>query len=329
MPNMIGLVANQADAASTLKLIEQADALAIPAVWLIMGSNSPDSLTTFAAAATRTQQLKFGTSIVTIWPRHPLVLAQQALVIHALAPGRLRLGVGPGGAGITRIYGLDYERPLAHLREYLTILKTLFTTGEVNFDGRYYHAHARLGQPNQPAQTLAVPVMASALQRGSFEFCGEVADGALSWVCPIAYLREVALPALHQGAQKAGRVTPPLIAHVPIAVHENPAEVREAARAQLGLYPRLPHYQQMFAAAGFPEAADGQWSDRMLEAVVVHGDETSVKQQVAQVFAAGVTEIMAHPVPAGPDRPGSLTRTLQTMAAMAKQQPELKRTHST
>lgn len=310
--SVVGLVANQADTASTLQLIERADAFGIPAAWLIMASSSPDSLTTFAAAVARTQQIKFGTAIVTIWPRHPLVLAQQAMVIAALAPGRLRLGIGPGGAGVSQIYGVAYERPLAHMREYIAILKTLVTQGEVNFDGRYFRAHARFAQP------LNAPVLASALQRGSFELCGEVADGALTWVCPSAYLRAVGLPALQAGAQKAGRAAPPLIAHVPIAAHENAAEVYEAVRAQLGIYPRLPYYQQMFAAAGFPEAREGRWSERMIEAVVVHGDEASMRQKVAEIFAMGIAEIMAHPVPAGADRAGSLTRTLEAIAAMAR-----------
>ena len=42
-----------------------------------------------------------------------------------------------------------------------------------------------------------VPVMASALQRRSFELCGAEADGAISWVCPGGYLRDVAIPAMN------------------------------------------------------------------------------------------------------------------------------------
>jgi len=58
----------------------------------------------------------------------------------------------------------------------------------VDFDGTYYKAHDAIAQP------LDVPVMTSALQRDSFELCGEEADGAISWVCPGPYLRDVALP---------------------------------------------------------------------------------------------------------------------------------------
>ena len=53
--------------------------------------NLPDVLTTFAVAAAKTSTINLGTSIVPTYPRHPLVVAQQALAIHDLAPGRLRL----------------------------------------------------------------------------------------------------------------------------------------------------------------------------------------------------------------------------------------------
>ena len=49
-------------------------------------------------------------------------------------------------------------------------------------DGDFYQAHESI------PQKADVPIMASALQRGSFELCGAEADGAISWVCPWAYL---------------------------------------------------------------------------------------------------------------------------------------------
>lgn len=69
--------------------------------------NQPDALTTLAAAAVKTSTVNLGTSIVPIYPRHPLVMAQQALALHDLAPGRLRLGIGPSHRFvIENIYGL-------------------------------------------------------------------------------------------------------------------------------------------------------------------------------------------------------------------------------
>ena len=59
-------------------------------------------------------------------------------------------------------------------------MKSLLWEGSVDFDGSQYHAHAELRGPKIPD----VPVMASALRKKSFEVCGEIADGAISWVCP-------------------------------------------------------------------------------------------------------------------------------------------------
>jgi alkanesulfonate monooxygenase SsuD/methylene tetrahydromethanopterin reductase-like flavin-dependent oxidoreductase (luciferase family) len=206
------------------------------------------------------------------------------------------------------MYGFDFRAPLGHLQEYLQIVKSLFQTGAVDFDGRYYHAHGQIRTP------VEVPVMASALQRRSFELCGEVADGAISWVCPAVYLRDVALPAMRAGAEKAGRAVPALLAHAPICVHDKPDEVRETAQQQLANYVRLPFYVQMLTAAGFPEAAQGSWSDRMIETVVLAGPESRVAERLHELFSFGATEILVSPLAAGSDRAASLERTLRLVA---------------
>jgi alkanesulfonate monooxygenase SsuD/methylene tetrahydromethanopterin reductase-like flavin-dependent oxidoreductase (luciferase family) len=90
--------------------------------------------------------------------------------------------------------------------------------------------------------------------------------------------------------------------------------VREAARQQLANYVRLPFYVQMLAAAGFPEAAQGAWSDRMIDTVVLSGDESRVAERLQELFGFGATEILVSPVPAGSDRVASLERTLRLLA---------------
>jgi alkanesulfonate monooxygenase SsuD/methylene tetrahydromethanopterin reductase-like flavin-dependent oxidoreductase (luciferase family) len=70
--------------------------------------NLPDALTTLAAAAApKTSTVSLGTAIVPTYPRHPLVMAQQALALNDLAPSRLRIGIGPSYRFvIENIYGL-------------------------------------------------------------------------------------------------------------------------------------------------------------------------------------------------------------------------------
>ena len=290
--------------------IQRAEELGIHAAWMTTGGASLDSLTCFAASAAGTSSIKLGTSIVPTYPRHPLVAVQQAQVVAQLAPGRLRLGVGPSHRPLMESMGINFHAPLAHLREYLQILKALLQTGLVDFDGEHYSAHASIAGP------LDVQVMGSALQKGSFELCGAEADGAISWVCPATYLRDVALPAMKKGADQAGRLVPPLIAHVPICVHDNLDEVRTAMRAQFG-HPGLPFYQNMLIAAGYPEAREGKWSDAMIEGVAILGDEETAAQKIQELLAMGATEVLASPITAGSDPAASLERTTKLLAQAA------------
>ena len=290
--------------------IQRAEELGIHAAWMTTGGASLDSLTCFAASAAGTSSIKLGTSIVPTYPRHPLVAVQQAQVVAQLAPGRLRLGVGPSHRPLMESMGINFHAPLAHLREYLQILKALLQTGSVDFDGEHYSAHASIAGP------LDVQVMGSALQKGSFELCGAEADGAISWVCPSTYLRDVALPAMKKGADQAGRLVPPLIAHVPICVHDNLEEVRTAMRAQFG-HPGLPFYQNMLIAAGYPEAREGKWSDAMIEGVAILGDEETAAQKIQELLAMGATEVLASPITAGSDPAASLERTTKLLAQAA------------
>src|SRR5919108_480092 len=286
MPSRLLGVAVRGDKAhEVLTRIEQAEQLGLHAAWMTTGGARLDSMTIFAAGALHTQHIKLGTSIVPTFPRHPLVMVQQAQVIAQLAPGRFRLGVGPSHRPTIEAMGLPFTSPLGHLREYLRILKALLQQGRVDMDGTYYKAHETIPEP------LDLPVMASALQRGSFELCGEEADGAITWVCPGVYLRDVALPAMQLGAERAGRPVPPLIAHAPVCVHDNAAEVYAAVREQI-MNPRLPFYQHMFIAAGFPEAKNGTWSDGMIDATVLWGNEARVTERLRELLAWGATEIL-------------------------------------
>lgn len=292
--------------------IQRAEELGVDAVWMTTGGARLDSITVFAAAATSTQRIKFGTSIVPTFPRHPLVVAQQVQVVAQLAPGRFRLGLGPSHRPTMRAMGIQMPNPLGHLREYLRIVKSLLQEGKVDFDGEHYQAHESIAEP------VDVPVMASALQRGSFELCGAEADGAISWVCPLAYLRDTALPAMKKGADEAGRPVPPLIAHAPVCVHDNADEMRDAFREQFAMYPKLPFYRRMLISAGYPEAAETTWSDAMIDGLVLHGNEEQTARRIQQLLDIGASEVLLSPVLVGSDPGASLDRTLRLLGQVAQ-----------
>jgi F420-dependent oxidoreductase-like protein len=307
---MIGVTLQAQNVSEGLTAIKRAEAAGVDSVWLTSGGGGGDSLTVLALAARETEKIKLGTAIVPTWPRHPIVIAQQTHVIAQLAPGRFRLGIGSSHqAGMERSYGVRWRRPLSQVREYVIVLRLLLGEGSVDFEGRFVTARAQM-------PPVDVPVMISALREGSFKLAGELADGAISWVCPWPYLRDKALPAMKAAAVAAGRPTPPLIAHVPVCVETNPEEARAAARDQIGRYGQIPFYAAMFADAGFPDTAEGV-SDALIDNLVVYGSEVTVGEKLNRILAEGAGEIIAHPILTGDDRARSLDRTLEAVAAAA------------
>ncbi len=308
----IGLHVSQATAQKTVDAIVAAEKAGVECAWLTVGGLAPDPFAIFGAAAQHTGKILFGTSIVPTFPRHPLAMAQGAIAVDSLAPGRLRLGVGPSHKpAIEGTWGIPFERPLEHLREYLTILRGVLETGAIDHTGKRFTARAQSG-----AGETGVTLMASALRTNGFRVCGELADGAISWVCPLPYLRDVAVPALKEGAAKAGRPVPPLIAHVPVVVSEDLDAVREGARRQIGFYPRVPFYSQMFQDAGFPEAAQGELSDRMIDALVVHGSAEQVKDRLRAVPQFGASELLAMAI-LPPGDTDAMARTMAVLGELA------------
>ncbi|HTT37777.1 MAG TPA: LLM class flavin-dependent oxidoreductase [Burkholderiales bacterium] len=308
----VGVAIHRPSAATILQTIAQAEAAGVPRVWLTTGAG-PDALTVFAAAAASTRTVRMGTAIVPTFPRHPLVVAQQAADIAQLAPGRFVLGLGPSHAAIMEgRYGIPYRQPLGNLREFVAVVKRLLSGGQADFEGKHFKVHAKL---NYGAQ---VPVIISALRESSFELAGEIADGAVTWLCPASYLRAAALPALERGAAQQGRARPKLIAHAFLALTSDPAALQQGVDEFLGHYPRLTNYQEMFAAAGYPEARQGAWSTGMVEAVVLHGTEDECREKLESFMrTSGCEEIILSIMLVGPDRDAVLGRALQWVGALS------------
>ena len=290
--NALDLSWMASNAAAAVKTIVSAEAAGVRQVWMTQPPFWPDTLTTFAAAAAKTSTICLGTSIVPTYPRHPLVLAQQALALHDLAPGRLRLGIGPSHRFIIEgTYGLQQTTPLAHLREYVQVLRAALWEGKVDHHGQFYNVAATLPRTSQ------VPVLVSALGEKAFQLAGQVADGALSWVCPVPYLLRTGIPALRASAAAAGRAAPPLVAHVPVALSEDRGSVLAAGHQMLDFYATIPFYASMFTNAGLPPTSEQAASDDLVESLVVSGNEATVAARFTELLAAGLDEIMVSLVP--------------------------------
>lgn len=301
----VSILARSAPAA--VEQIIQAEAAGVQAAWATMGgAGGVDMLPVFAAAAAKTERILLGNAIVHTWSRHPVAFAQETMAIEELGPGRFRLGIGPTTAFfVERYYGTEYSKPLTNLREYLYTIRQLLHEGSVRFEGVHTSSKARI-KPYGP-----VPVMASALRPKSYELCGELSDGAISWMSPLKYLSEIALPAMQAGAAKADRDAPPLVAHVPIALTTDREAAKTLAREQLAMYAGVPNYQGMFAAAGY-DVSDG-YGDDLLDDLVVSGTEKEVVDGMQRWIDAGIGEVLAYPL-LEEDRDASIAAAFSAVA---------------
>ena len=136
----IGLVVNGANAATAIKTIAAAEIAGIRQIWMTKSAWFRDVVTTLAGAAIITETVGLGSAIIPTYPRHPIVLAQEVLALNDIAPGRLRLGIGPSHRVIVEdIYGLSQTTPLAHLREYVKVLHSIFRDGKLDHHGEFFN----------------------------------------------------------------------------------------------------------------------------------------------------------------------------------------------
>jgi alkanesulfonate monooxygenase SsuD/methylene tetrahydromethanopterin reductase-like flavin-dependent oxidoreductase (luciferase family) len=287
----VGIAFSPRDSKMAVDLFVRAERANVTHGWMVMPATALDTLTILGAAAVKTERITLGTSIVPAFTRHPLTFVNQALALEGLAPGRLDLGIGTAHARtMVDVYHLDFAHPLRQLEEYLQVVQPALKAGSVHFAGDYYQVDASF--PRAPG----TPVPIAALRAPAFRLAGRLADGAMSWNCPVEYLQNVAMPALQQGADSAGRARPPLLVHVPVIVSDDRGEVHRRAAEQLRYYAAAPFYARMFADAGYPLNPDGSVSAELIDALVVSGTPDEVATQLRDRLDLGFDTLMVNPL---------------------------------
>jgi len=276
---------------TAVDLCVRAERANVDAVWMIMPATGLDTLTLLGAAAVKTERITLGTAIVPAFTRYPINFVTQAHALEGLAPGRFDLGIGSAHARtMVDVYHIDFDRPLQRLAEYLEIVQSALKTGAVHFKGEFYQADATFAV----SPGTSVPI--AALRAPAFRLAGRLADGAMSWNCPTAYLQQVAMPALQAGADDAGRERPRLLAHVPVMVTADRAEVQRRAGEQLRYYAAAPFYARMFADAGYPINPDGSVSPELIDDLVVSGTQEEIASALRHRLDLGFDVLMVNPL---------------------------------
>jgi F420-dependent oxidoreductase-like protein len=293
------------DLPAAASLARRAEELGYDSVWVThgVGRDSFLVLATYGAATTR---IGLANGVVPIYPRHPVAMAQAALTLSEMTGGRFRLGLGVSHrASMEAMLGLDLTHPIGVMREYVAVLRGALGDGAA-FSGRHYRVQWSMGLPQRPP---APPIYLAALSAQMLELAGEIADGVVLWLCAPGYVRDVVVPALARGRQRAGKALDgyEIVAAVPLAVTDNRAEARGAFVAELGRYLTLPFYRAMLEASGFASElrafdAAGAAPDALLDALGGVGDQATARAYVASYRAAGVTLPAIRPI-GFPDAP--------------------------
>jgi F420-dependent oxidoreductase-like protein len=256
----------------------------------------PDVLTVIAMAGEKTSRIELGTSVVPTYPRHPLVMAQQALTAQAATGGRFSLGIGLSHKPVVEgMWGMSYEKPAVHMREYLSVLRPLLKEGRVSFNGEFFRVNAtvQVVAPEPP------PVLIAALAPVMLRLAGEMADGTVTWMVGRKTLETHIVPRINSAAKAAGRAEPRVVVALPIAVTDDVDEARKRAARSFQVYGALPNYQRMLNIEGAAGPAE----------LAIIGDEKQVEDQLRGIAAAGATDFLANVFPVGDNASGSLDRT--------------------
>jgi F420-dependent oxidoreductase-like protein len=239
-----------------------------------------DAMTALAVVGREVPAIELGIAVVPTYPRHPIVMAQQALTVQSITGGRLTLGIGLSHQPIIEgSYGYSFAQPVRHMREYLEALLPLVREGNVSYAGET--VTARIGLDVRGSSP--VRVVLAALGPKMLELAGGMADGTATWMTGPATLAQHVVPAIRAAADAAGRPAPVVGAGFPICVTDDVAGARARAAETFAIYGTLPSYRAMLDREG----ADGPGD------VAVVGDEASVGEQIAAIGEIGVTELIA------------------------------------
>lgn len=232
-----------------------AEELGYGALWLGGGPAPSPRLEWPAEVLAGTSRIPVASAIASVWSAPGADLAARYHELEAAHPGRFLLGLGVSHEGIAEAYRRPYQKLVSYLDE------------------------LDAAEPPVPAGRRAV----AALGPRMLALSGERTAGTFPYLVTPEHTA--------QARQVLG--AGPMLAPMQMAVPDtDPASARRTARARLAMYLSLPNYLRNFERVGFTaeDFADGG-SDRLVDAMVVHGDPDTIRARVDEHLAAGATHV--------------------------------------
>jgi probable F420-dependent oxidoreductase len=295
------------------------------------GLNVPDALhdgfLLSAMALNATEKIKVGTGVLVAFPRSPMTVAIAAWDLQSLSNGRFELGLGTQVKGnIEKRYSTVWSAPVPRMREYIGSLRAIFSSFQegvpLKFVGDHYQ-FTRL-QPffnPGPIEHPELPIFMGAVGPLMTALAGEVSDGMITHPTntPPQYIREVALPRLLKGADKAGRDLSDvnLILSALVATGKDEKTVmaeKEKQRNLLGFLYSTPSYWPSLELFGWQDKGEqllqmtrnGNWQDMatiiddaMLDKFVPTGSYDDIVE-IIKLRYDGLSTMINFPLPDDP-----------------------------
>jgi len=137
-------------------------------------SNSRDPIVLLSAMAAQTGRIELGTAIYHMFGRSPVSLAIQAATLNDLSRGRLILGLGIANPTIAAWHGYEFDRPLRQLREYVDVLRQVYSGRKTEYAGDFYRVNGfklAFDPPPYPLRVwLAALLLYGAAATGDFAY---------------------------------------------------------------------------------------------------------------------------------------------------------------
>jgi F420-dependent oxidoreductase-like protein len=262
-----------------------------------------DALTLLAVAGREVPDIEVATGVVPTYPRHPLMLASQALTTQEACGGRLVLGIGLSHQVVIEgMFGYSYDRPARHMREYLSVLLPLLRGEQVSFTGETMRAMTMA--PLDVKGVSPPPVLLAALAPTMLKLAGSLTDGTVTWMTGPATVAGYIVPSITKAADAAGRDRPRVAVGLPVCITNDPDEARDRASRAFVMYGRLPSYRAMLDREGVGGPQD----------VAILGDEAEVVAQIGRIADGGATDFMGAPF----GTPKERERTSDVLASLSR-----------
>jgi probable F420-dependent oxidoreductase len=261
------------------------------AVWTNEVIGGKDAFVQLAVLLAATERTVFGTSVANIWAREPQTAHGAAALLAQAYPDRFVLGLGVGYPQQAASTGREFGSPLATMRDYLD----------------------RMDSPTwPPAPDVAYPRIIAANGPKMLALAGEIADGALPAMLP---------PEFTAQARQTLGPDKLLVIGMAVATDTDRARAKATARGTVSAALGGPSYAANMARLGYSAQEIAEVSDRLVDAIVGHGDPTAIAAKVREHLAAGADHVTLL-LPTGTDFPTGVDHLEQLAPALVNAQSD-------